>query len=243
MGSAKATAKKSKSRGLDVFLWILTFTLLLGASASLVVLLDLGNWLVREDPMRPAAAIAVLSGNVPVRAIEAAELYRAGYAKEIWLTHPGEHADPLKELGISYPSEDDFNIRVLRREGVPARAIRVLDMSIVNTADELEAISAALQTSAGRRVIIVTNKAHTRRVHLLWRKYFGSRGEAIVHGASGDDFVADQWWRYSGSMNQVFHEVLGILNAWAGMPVQPGPRRPSITLAQEPSGTPDNAVD
>jgi hypothetical protein len=78
--------------------------------------------------------------------LEAAWLYRDGYAKEIWLTHPGVPADSLKELGIQYPSEDDLNVRVLRREGVPTKAIHVLDTSIVNTADELDVLSTALQS-------------------------------------------------------------------------------------------------
>jgi hypothetical protein len=94
---------------------------LLGATTCLAFLFRVGKWLVREDPLLPATAIAALSGNTPTRSLEAAELYREGYAKEIWLTHPDVHADALKVLGISYPSEDDFNVRVLRRQGFPRR--------------------------------------------------------------------------------------------------------------------------
>jgi len=220
MGSTDATTKRSTGRGLRAFFWFLGLIFLLFTTSGLVVFLDVGVWLVREDPLQPATVIVVLSGNIPVRALEAAQLYHEGYAKEIWLTHPGERTDPLKELGIAYPAEDDFNIRVLRLQGVPASAIRVLDSSIVNTEEELDAIAAALQNHGGGRVIIVTNKAHTRRVHLIWTKYFGFRGTAIVHGVSGDNFAADQWWRDTGSMHQVVHEVLGIVNAWTGMPVQ-----------------------
>ncbi len=81
-------------------------------------------------------------------------------------------------------------------------------------------ISSALKNKGGDKVIIVTNKAHTRRVHILWTKYFGSRGVAIIHGLPDDDYVADHWWRDPGSMTQVSHEMLGIVNAWAGLPVQ-----------------------
>jgi hypothetical protein len=41
--------------------------------------------------------------------------------------------------------EDDVNTRVLRGQGVPTNAIKVLESSIVNTSDELDAISATLQ--------------------------------------------------------------------------------------------------
>jgi uncharacterized SAM-binding protein YcdF (DUF218 family) len=220
MDSTNGTSKKSKTLRLRLFLGILGSLILLAVTSGLVAVLDVGKWLVREDPLQQATAIAVLSGSMPTRALEAATLYREGYAKEIWLTHPDVHANALKELGISYPSEDDFNTRVLRRAGVPAKAIHVLDTPIVNTAEELDVISSALKSKGGERVIIVTNKAHTRRVHILWTKYFGSRGQALTHGLPDDNYIADQWWRDPGSMTQVTHEVLGIMNAWAGLPVQ-----------------------
>lgn len=239
MDSANGTTKNSKSLRLRLFLGILGTLIALVATSSLIVLLDVGKWLVKEDPLQPATAIAVLSGSMPTRALEAAALYHEGYAKEIWLTHPDTHADALKQLGISYPSEDDFNTRVLRRAGVPAKAIRVLDSPIVNTAEELDVISLALKSKGGNKIIIVTNRAHTRRVHILWNRYFSSRGQLLTHGLPDDDFVAARWWRDPGSMSQVTHEVLGIMNAWAGLPVQRVPQpTPEVTAAR--SGTPQH---
>jgi uncharacterized SAM-binding protein YcdF (DUF218 family) len=228
----KAILRKQKlALGLRLLFGVSCALALLTTATCLVIFLGVGKWLVREDALQPATAIAVLSGGMPSRAVEAAALYRQGYAKEIWLTHPGVTSDALRVFGISYPSEDDFNIRVLRLQGVPAKAIRVLDAPIVNTAQELEVISSALQTRGGQKVIIVTNLAHTRRVHILWTKYFTSRGDAIVHAVSDDEFAADHWWKNSGDMSQVTHEVLGILNAWADMPVQPGPRPTDAIVA------------
>jgi uncharacterized SAM-binding protein YcdF (DUF218 family) len=224
--------RKGTAQRLRFLFWLLGITFLLAATSSLVILFGIGKWLVREDPLQPATAIAVLSGNIPARALEAAELYHRGYAKEIWLTHPGAHADALRALGISYPSEDDFNIRVLRRRGVPAKAIHVLDSPIENTDEELDAISTALKSKGGQKVIIVTNKAHTRRVHLLWTKYFAPRGTAIVHGVSDDAFEAGQWWRTPNDLTQVVHEVLGIMNAWADLPVRPRPLASDAVLAE-----------
>jgi len=114
------------ARPFRVFLLVLGALALTGVTASLVILLGVGKWLVREDPLEQVTAIAVLSGNTPVRALEAARLFHDGYAREIWLTHPGTQSDALKALGIDYPSEDDVNIHVLRGQGVPANAIHVL---------------------------------------------------------------------------------------------------------------------
>lgn len=237
MDLTQHTSKKQWALRLRLLLWSLGSASFIVVTTSLVFFLGVGKWLVREDPLQPATAIAVLSGNIPDRALEAAQLYREGYAKEIWLTHPGEHADALKMLGISYPSEDDFNQRVLRGQGVPAKAIHVLDTPIVNTAEELDAISAALKKRGGEKVIVVTNQAHTRRVHILWNKYFGSRGQLIVHGLPDDDFQAAHWWKNSGDMAQVTHEILGIMNAWAGLPVQSTPHPASQVVAAGPGST------
>jgi hypothetical protein len=67
----------------------------------------------QRRPLTEATAIAVLSGNIPTRALEAARLYHDGYTKEIWLTHPCAHADVLEVLGIYYSRESDFNVWVL----------------------------------------------------------------------------------------------------------------------------------
>src|SRR5258708_30194006 len=82
---------------------------LLALSAALAFMLGVGHWLVKEDSLQKANAIAVLSGNFPARALEAASLYRTGYAGEIWLTRPGPQSEVLVEMGIHYPSEADFN--------------------------------------------------------------------------------------------------------------------------------------
>lgn len=231
MGSKHLRSKKSVSRPLLVFLLISGALALMGMTASLVALLGVGKWLVREDPLEQVTAIAVLSGNTPVRALEAGRLFHDGYAEEIWLTRPGTQSDALKALGIDYPSEDDVNTRVLRGQGVPANAIHVLETSIVNTSDELDLISATLKAAGGKKVIVVTNKTHTRRVHILWNKYYSSRGEVITRAVSDDKFEPTHWWRTSGSLTQVTHEVLGIINAWAGMPVQPRPRPAAAVVA------------
>jgi uncharacterized SAM-binding protein YcdF (DUF218 family) len=189
-------------------------------SAGLAFMLGIGHWLVKEDSLHKANAIAVLSGNFPARALEAAALYRNGYAGEIWLTRPGAQSQELAELGIHYPSEADFNYQVLRRQGVPARAIHILDSPIVNTQDELDVIGSALQQKNLATAIVVTNKAHTRRVHELWNKLDSTRGKIIVHAISSDDFQPSAWWTRTGDTHQVIHEVFGMVNLWVGLPMQ-----------------------
>jgi len=185
------------------------------------IFLGVGRWLVVEDPPVKARAIAVLSGSMPLRAMEAAKLYRQGYAPEIWLTHSSEPGETLGEMGISFTGEDYYNTRILIHEGVPAEAIHVLEIPIVNTVDEIKVIGSALAREKDRTVIIVTTKAHTRRVRLLWRKLAAGKGVVIVRAASGDSFDPRHWWRTTSDVLDVVREVLGILNVWAGLPLHP----------------------
>jgi len=192
-----------------------------GLIFGIVLFSGVGRWLVVEDTLGEARAIAVLSGGMPLRAMEAAKLYREGYAPEIWLTHSAEPAGVLGAMGIPFAGEDYYNTRVLVHEGVPAGAIRVIDPPIVNTADEVSAIAGALAKEKDRTAILVTTKAHTRRVRLLWQRLGAGRGSAIVRAASEDPFDPRHWWRTTSDALDVVREVLGLMNAWAGLPLHP----------------------
>src|SRR5438445_9705133 len=124
----------------------------------LAAFLGIGRWLVVGVPLEKARAIAVLSGRMPLRAIEAAKLYRQGYAPEVWLTHSSEPGVSLKRMGISFAGEDYYNARVLVHEGVPPEAIHVLEPPVVNTADEIKVLAAMLAPEKDRTVILVTTK-------------------------------------------------------------------------------------
>jgi uncharacterized SAM-binding protein YcdF (DUF218 family) len=192
-----------------------------GAIAGAVLFLGVGRWLVVEDPLGKAQAIVVLSGAMPLRAIEAAKLFREGYAPEVWLTHSAEPGETLRVMNIPYAGEDFYNSRILIHEGVPADAIHVLERPIENTADEMSTISAALVRGKNQTAIIVTTKAHTRRVHLLWQRLSGGRGRAIVRASTEDPFDPGHWWRNTTDALDVVREVLGLLNAWVGLPLRP----------------------
>ncbi len=213
----RTVVPRRRSRTLGIVAAVVCGGMILG----IVGFFGVGRWLVVEDPLVKARAIAVLSGSLPLRAIEAAKLYREGYAPEVWLTHSAVPGEALEEMGIPYAGEDYYNTRILIHEGVPPEAIHMLEPPIVNTADEIKVIGSALEREQGGAVILVTTKVHTRRVRLLWRKLAGGRGEAIVRAASEDPFDPRHWWRTTSDALDVVREVLGLLNAWAGLPLRP----------------------
>ena len=201
------------------FLWMWV----LGALAALgtFVFVNLGRWLDREDPLQKAAAIAVLSGRMPGRALEAAKLYKQGYAPQVWLSYSVEPAATLQKYSIPYAGEETYDRLLLLHEGVPDDAIRILDPPIVNTADEMRTFGNALRQQAEKKLIIVTSKVHTRRAAALWRILASKDGQVIVHGVSDDGLRIDHWWRNTSDALDVVREVLGLFNAWAGLPLQP----------------------
>ena len=200
------------------------FTLLLAGTIFfflLLTFLNVGRWLVQEDTLQPAAAIAVLSGRMPARALEAARIFKQGYAPEVWLTHSDEPGATLEKLSVPYQGEEVYDKLILIHEGVPEAAIHVIEPPILNTADEMRAIGSQLKNRHGGKIILVTSKVHTRRTRALWNRLCANSGETIVRGDSQDEFQPAHWWRNTSDALDVVREILGLLNAWAGLPLKP----------------------
>jgi uncharacterized SAM-binding protein YcdF (DUF218 family) len=197
--------------------WLIAVGLLLvlGAGGAWIFF-RVGAWLVVEDPLEPSPAAVVLSGGMPGRAREAADIYRTGNAKQVWITRPYDATEELHEIGIDYLGETFYNQSVLLHLHVPVEATRVLEPEIVNTQDEVRIILQAARDSGIHRVIIVTSKAHTRRVHAIWKRMAGADPALIVRYDRDDPFDAQHWWRHTADALQVVREVLGLANVWSG---------------------------
>ena len=212
---------KTRRRWPRRLLWTVLILTVFGG-LSLWLLSNLGTWLVVQDPLTPAPVAVVLSGGMPDRAREAAEIYRNNGVTEVWITRPGDPTGELHNLGIDYLSEAFYNQRVLIQLGVPAESTRVLETTIYDTEDEVRLIAKTARDEGIHNVIIVTSKAHTRRVHAIWRKLVGNDPALTVRYARNDPFDARHWWRHTGDALQVVREVLGLANTWAGFPIKHG---------------------
>ena len=188
---------------------------------ALVVFRGAGRWLVREDPLAKADEIVVLSGTMPARAEEAGRIFQMGYAPRVWVSTPDSAREELAAMGIPFSGEEDYSRAVLIHEGVPAADVNIFPQPIVNTENEIEEISAQMRRDGKTSAIVVTSAQHTRRVRLLWSKLAGRNLRLIVREAPQDPFDADHWWRNTRDTFSVVRELLGILNAWLGLPVRP----------------------
>jgi len=189
--------------------------------AELAVFRSAGRWLNREDPLAHADVIFVLGGGMPQRAAEAARVYAGGYAPEVWLSRPDNPSAELAKLGIRFVGEEEYNRQILILAGVPENAIHVLPGPVVNTEQELQEAAGELRREGKTSVIFVTSPQHTRRVWTIWQKLAKNNPRAILHAAHDDPFDPDHWWRNTRDVLSVVRESLGLLNAWAGLPVPP----------------------
>jgi uncharacterized SAM-binding protein YcdF (DUF218 family) len=189
--------------------------------AAVAAFRGVGRWLDREDPLSHADVIFVLSGAMPQRALEGGKVFAMGYAPEVWLSRPDSPVDELAKLGIHFAGEEDYNRQILIHEGVPETAIHVLPVPVVNTEEELQEVGQEMRRNGKTTIILVTSPQHTRRVWTLWQKLVGSNPKAMVRAAHDDPFDANHWWRNTRDVVSVMHETMGLVNAWAGLPVPP----------------------
>jgi uncharacterized SAM-binding protein YcdF (DUF218 family) len=202
--------------------WLILGAILivLGVAGS-VVFFKIGEWLVVQDPLVHADVIIILSGSLPDRAMEAARVYKAGYADQVWISPPISPVEQLKSMNISFLGEDFYNEKVLLAQGVAPDAIRILERPSANTEEEVREISEALRGNNYHKAIVVSSKPHTRRVRTIWRKLIGSDPRLVVRFANDDIYDGAHWWRHTHDALDVVRETLGLFNAWAGFPLRP----------------------
>jgi uncharacterized SAM-binding protein YcdF (DUF218 family) len=213
------------ARSHRLFLWVVAVEL----AVTLIPwgIIKLGQWIVIEDPLEPARAIVILSGEVPYRAMEAAALYHQHLAPEIWVTRldePGKEA-AYRRLRLQPTPDEIKSVEALEYLGVPRGSICILNQPIQNTDEEVRLIAEELGRVQGDQVIIVTSKYHTRRVKAIWRAVVGTKPKAIARYAYEDSYDPARWWQNTQDALHAVQENLGLLNVWAGFPLQPGRRK------------------
>jgi len=195
---------------------VLAFLLML-AGAGVVVLagaLAIPGWLTRSDAPEAAIAIVVLGGD-PTRGLEAAELYRAGYAKRVFITAPirARWEQRLDKLGIFSPRQEDLTRAVLTAGGVPDSAIELLGGGLISTAGEAGRIGLKLGGAPGT-VLVVTSPFHVARSRLIVGAEL-PRERVRVIGSRFEPFP-ERWWSDQEAARDVVLETVKIAFFVAG---------------------------
>jgi uncharacterized SAM-binding protein YcdF (DUF218 family) len=201
---------------------VLVAGLLLAGFAGAPILREIAAFLIVEDPFGRVATIVPLQGQTPFREMEAAKLYRAGWAPQVVIVHPVPRAESkaLHDLGIRTRGAWEVSREVLIRQGVPESAIVVVPGKAGGTLEELQAVYSAM-TSKDAAVILVTSKYHTRRTRLTWQYVTAGKSQPIVRAATGDPFDPNRWWHQRRFALSVVREYLGLVNYYARFAVEP----------------------
>lgn len=214
--------KRQKSGRTRFALYILSSLIFL-ACLGLAAFRYVGYWLVLDETLERSKAIVVMGGGFPYRAAKAAELYKEGWAKEVWLTQ-GSQNDRDRDLaafGMPQTAEHESGRWLLQKLGVPEGSIKVVPEPVDNTLTELRAVYQYATQHGGGPLIIVTSKQHTRRVRVIWNAVAGRKMRMEVRSTPREAYDEAHWWRNTTDALATFRETFGILNVWAGSPIVP----------------------
>ena len=177
----------------------------------------IGRYLVTENPLQRADAIAVLSGDGGVvRTLEAVRLYQDGYAPRIILTQPvlPKGYEALQRLGIKAPEERDIQLMILERVRVPRAAVLQLTERANSTQSEMVYLTRFLDRHQVRSVILVTSKSHSTRARKILAGTTGGQIVIISRPSRYDTFDPEGWWRSRRDAREVLAEYEKLVNHW-----------------------------
>ena len=187
--------------------------LLLVVVAAIALLLfaamNLGNFLYEDDPLQHADAIAVLAATTVSRPLEAADLYKRGYASVIVITReePEHGVTFLKQRGIEVPLKADITREVFLKLGIPPGAIIVPARVHDNTAQEAQTFRALAMQYGWHRLIVVTSVYHTRRAGFAVRRELKGTGiDVEMHASRYEPLHPGRWWASREDVRQVLDE-------------------------------------
>lgn len=169
-----------------------------------------GRFLASDDRLERADAIVVLAGSVIERPLEAADLYREGYAPIIVLTRdmPEPAVETLQARRIVVATPLDLARGVLLQLGIPAQAILAPERIHDNTAEEAQTVRQLAVSRGWTRVIVVSSKYHLRRAGLALRRELRNSGVSVImRGSRYDPADPARWWRRRRDIRWLASEV------------------------------------
>jgi len=185
-----------------LFLLLAFIAAAIGATAGLSYAAE---WLSAADRPQKADAILVLAGDFS-RPFQAAELYRQGLARKIYLSVPARKDDYrlLDEAGIAYPRDEEIMREVLLKKGVPASAIEYFGKASVSTAAEAQA--ARVLFGKGRpRLLVVSSPYHLRRARMTFADALPAADIRMI--ATSYDPFPSSWWKDQNAARNVLLEL------------------------------------
>ena len=171
--------------------------------------------LIRADTLQKSDVIVVLGSNRAERTIEAAMLYRDGWAPKVLLLRPPDlMRDSLRQkLGQHFPVFLDIQQDLLRQMQVPPSAIIVSRRTVNSTISESQEFVDEAREEKWRRIIVVTSPYHTTRAGSLFERALDGSCEVIVRPDRYESANPDRWWLQVPDRYDVVTEYLSRIYA------------------------------
>lgn len=188
-----------------LFLLIVFIAAAIGAAVGLSYAAD---WLSAGDRPQKADAILVLGGSF-TRPFQAAEFYRQGLARKIYVSVPAreDQLRLLDEAGIAYPRDEEVVREVLLKKGVPAAAIEYFGKDSISTAAEARA-ARALFAKGAPKLLVVTSPYHLRRTRMTFADALPGADVRVI--ATSYDPFPQVWWKDQNAARNVLLELAKI---------------------------------
>lgn len=180
----------------------------------------LGDFLVLDEEPVPSDAVVVLCSGVEYypRLIEAAELFRKGFARKV-VINGNRKTDVLRSL-----EEKGFerccpwyeeSLRILSMFGVPKdQVICISAEDAYDTVSEAEIVGREILQKEFTKIIITTSKFHTRRARFIWNKRFGDTLSICSVSAKTDPYNPKGWWKEGRQIRWVLAEYGAWIYYW-----------------------------
>lgn len=184
---------------------------------ALVVIKNMGKYLVFSQKPEKSDLIVVLLGPIPDRALQAYDLYKAGYAKKILFANEFQFgAEKLKPFSIELENTSSILKRTLIKLGTTEDDVVILKDITASTQQEALAVSEYVQQHKEiRSILLVTSSYHSRRTFKIFTKALKRTGREIAVISSPSvytDFNPNRWWNDRDSAKMVFLEYLKLMN-------------------------------
>lgn len=176
------------------------------AAAGVWAFLNAGTYLdsAGRSPVE-AELVVALGGDNGDRLIVASRLYTQGYARYVLLTGLEDAPADTRRQYLNWRAA------YLLDQGVPQGAI-LYDYASTNSWEEAGNTLRLLQQRSWKRVLVVSDPPHLRRLSWSWSRAFAGSGKDFLLVSSEPPWWdAGRWWQQESSAKFVFIEYVKLI--------------------------------
>ena len=176
-----------------------------------------GTWLVKDDQVRHADVMVMLTGSISDRVLQTVDLYSEGVATRVWIVEEGMGANrALEARGVKLISNSTQVKNAMITLGIPSDSIRIVPGDAASTRMEAEIVRSYLRTQTGMdTLLLVTSSEHTRRAYKIFKAAFKNPEDLPVVYCSASkytNFHPEKWWRSKEDIQEVVNEYMKLTN-------------------------------